>query len=123
MERATVLDIVDGDTLDVLLGGVEERVRIFGIDTAERGEPCFREAGDRLTALAGDEVALLPDVRNRDRSGRLLRYVYTPAGLSIDALLIAEGLALAWTQDGALRDPLVALEAQARNERAGCLWR
>ena len=123
MERATVLDIVDGDTFDVLLAGVEERVRIFGIDTAERGEPCFREASERLRALAGGEVRLVPDVRKRDRNGRLLRYVYTPDGRSVDATLIEEGLAHAWTDDGALRDPLVVLEDQARLAGRGCLWR
>ena len=122
MERALVLDIIDGDTLDVEIDGHEERVRIFGIDTAERGERCFAEASSRLADLAADEIRLAADARERDSYGRLLRYVYTPAGLSIDATLIAEGLAYAWTRDGALRDPLVALEATARIERRGCLW-
>jgi micrococcal nuclease len=123
MERAVVVGVVDGDTIDVALGGVEERVRVFGIDTPERGEPCFGEATERMRALAGDEVRMAADARNRDRNGRLLRYVYTTGGLSIDAVLIAEGYALAWTRDGALRDPLVALEALARGSRTGCLWR
>ncbi len=123
MERARVLDIIDGDTLDVEIDGREERVRIFGIDTAERGERCYAEASSRLQALAGDEIRLTADARNRDRNDRLLRYVYTPMGLSIDAILIAEGLAYAWTRDGALRDGLVALESTAHAEGRGCLWR
>lgn len=123
MERATVVRIVDGDTLRVLIDGREEVVRVFGIDTAERGEECFAEASSRLEQLAGTEVLLLPDRRDRDQYGRLLRYVYAGDGISIDALLIAEGLAYAWTRDGALRDPLVALESVARDEGAGCLWR
>lgn len=118
-----MLDIIDGDTLDVEIDGHEERVRIFGIDTAERGERCFAEASSRLADLAANEIRLAADARERDSYGRLLRYVYTPAGLSIDATLIAEGLAYAWTRDGALRDPLVTLEATARIERRGCLWR
>jgi micrococcal nuclease len=123
MERGRVLDIIDGDTLDVEIDGREERVRIFGIDTAERGERCYAEASTRLADLAADEVRLAADARDRDRNGRLLRYVYTPAGLSVDAMLVAEGIAYAWTRDGALRDALVALEAAARIERRGCLWR
>jgi endonuclease YncB( thermonuclease family) len=122
MERGLVVKIIDGDTLDVTIGGRPERVRIFGIDTAERGEMCFAEASDRLRSLAGAEVRLLPDARERDRNGRLLRYVYTPAGTSVDAVMIAEGLAHAWTRDGALRDPLVALEASANVDGRGCLW-
>ncbi len=98
-------------------------MRLFGVDTPERGEPCYGEATDRLRRLAGDEVRMRPDVRNRDRNGRLLRYVFTRGGLSVDATLVDEGLALAWTKDGLARDALVALEASARSRGEGCLWR
>jgi micrococcal nuclease len=122
MEAATVVKIIDGDTLDVTLAGRTERVRIFGIDTPERGDRCFREATALLASLAGQEVRMLPDIRKVDRNGRLLRYVYQRGGLSIDAEMVAAGAAHAWTRDGALRDPLVALEAAARDSRIGCLW-
>ena len=122
MEPAAVLRIVDGDTLDVLVGGSEERVRIFGIDTPERGDRCFGEASDALAVLAGAEVRMVRDARNRDSSGRLLRYLYRPDGLSIDATIIAAGLATAWTRDGVLRDQLVRVEAEARLAGTGCLW-
>jgi micrococcal nuclease len=122
METAIVVDIIDGDTLDVLLDGREERVRIFGIDTPERGDRCFREASDLLESLAGEEIRMQTDARTVDSNGRLLRYVYQPGGLSIDAVMIAAGAAHAWTRDGALRNDLVALEAEARDRRSGCLW-
>ena len=42
--------VIDGDTF--VSGrnrdGSESRVRLFGVDTPERGEPCFEEAADRL---------------------------------------------------------------------------
>lgn len=57
-----------------------------------------------------------------DRYGRLLRYVYTESGQSIDEALIREGLAVAWTRDGQHRDYLVDLERGARAADAGCLW-
>ena len=38
--------------------------------------------------------------RDTDRYGRLLYYVYTENGASIDATLIREGLARVWTRDG-----------------------
>ena len=57
-----------------------------------------------------------------DRYGRLLRYVYTESGQSIDEALIREGLAVAWTRDGQHRDHLVGLDREARAEGAGCLW-
>ena len=68
--------------------------------------------------------ALLPEdgPRLTDTYGRRLAYAYTFDGLSIDVLLIGEGLAKAWTRDGQHRDTLVNLEQSARENRAGCLW-
>jgi endonuclease YncB( thermonuclease family) len=122
LEEAELLGIIDGDTIDVRIGGREERVRYYGVDTTERGEDCFGEATDRNEALAGDTVLLLPDARERDRYDRLLRYAFTADGRSIEALLIAEGLGYAWREDGAYRDALVALEGQAEQAGVGCLW-
>ena len=122
LERAEVEEIIDGDTIDVRMGGRGERVRYYGIDTPERGDRCFSEASARNEALAGDTVLLLPDARERDRYGRLLRYVFDEQGRSIDAQLIAEGLARAWLDDGAYRDQLIALEGRAAADGVGCLW-
>jgi micrococcal nuclease len=123
MQRARVVDVVDGDTFDVEIDGVEQRVRFYGIDTSERGEPCFHEATERVTTLLDAEVRLAPDARDSDRFDRLLRYVYTPTGASIDAHMVAAGLAEAWRADGAYRDGLIAIENYAKSERTGCLWR
>lgn len=122
LERAQVVHIVDGDTIDVELDGQTERVRYYGIDTPERGEACYDEASARNESLAGETVLLLPDARERDRFGRLLRYVFAEDSASIDAQLIAEGYAHAWTEDGAYRDQLIALEADTEASNVGCLW-
>jgi len=114
--------VIDGDTLDVQALSTLLRVRVFGIDTPERGERCAEAATTRLTALTVGGVQLLADERLRDSVGRELRYLFTPAGLSIDAVMIEEGLAHAWREDGALRDVLVATEDGARSARRGCLW-
>ena len=60
--------------------------------------------------------------RSGDRFGRLLYYVYTDAGDSIDETLVGEGLAVAWTRDGQHRDYLVSVEQEARRDAVGCLW-
>lgn len=117
-----VVRIVDGDTLDVRSAQTEIRVRLYGVDTPERGERCFREASDRLAALAGEQVQLLPDERLTDRFGRELRYVYAADGTLIDEQLVAEGYGLAWTDDGRLREQIMATEAEARAAGRGCLW-
>lgn len=118
-----VRDVLDGDTLDVDAASTRLRVRLFGVDAPEVGERCAAEATDRLRALAGDTVLLRADLRQQDRFGRELRYVYTVDGGSIDATLVAEGLAVAWRADGAFRDTLITIEEEARASGTGCLWR
>lgn len=114
--------IIDGDTLDVRSASTTLRVRLYGIDAPERDEACAAEATSRLTALAGERVQLLPDVRLQDAFGRELRYVYALDGTSIDETIVREGLALAWRDDGSMRDALVAEEEEARAAERGCLW-
>jgi len=122
LEEADVVEVIDGDTIDVRAAGREERVRYYGVDTPERGDRCYGEATDRNEVLVGDHVLLLPDARERDRSGRLLRYVFTEGGVSVEARLIAEGLGRAWPEDGTYRDELLALESEVRAIGVGCLW-
>lgn len=114
----TVSRIIDGDTFDSSAG----RVRLFGVDAPERGEKCFGEATDRLRELAGRAVRVENGPRAADGYNRLLYYVYTGYGDSIDEALVREGLAEAWTRDGQHRDYLVDLEREAMAEGVGCLW-
>ena len=89
--------VIDGDTIEVQLDGKRETVRYYGIDTPERQEPCYEEAKKRNEELADRHVLLMADARDRDSGGRLLRYIFTLDGYSIDAALVAEGFAHAWT--------------------------
>ena len=122
LQQVEVEDVVDGDTIDVLVGRRSVRIRYYGVDTPERGNVCFREAQDRNGLLAGSKIWLLPGPRDSDQFGRLLRYVFTAEGISIDATLVAEGLGVAWQSDGQYRDQIVELEAGARAAGRGCLW-
>ncbi len=63
-----------------VIDGEELRIRLYGVDSPEKGEPCFEEATDRLRELAGDEVRVELGPRSQDRYGRLLYYVYTQDG-------------------------------------------
>ncbi|MPZ48728.1 MAG: hypothetical protein GEU75_05340 [Dehalococcoidia bacterium] len=123
LKQAQVIEIVDGDTIEVNLEGTIRYVRYFGIDTPERGDRCYREAIDRNASLIGSRVLLLPDTRDQDDFGRLLRYIFLADGTSVDATLVAEGFAGAWRDDGRYRDQIIALEDQARTAARGCLWK
>ena len=122
LKEALVARTVDGDTLDILIDGVKHRVRLFGVDTPERGEPCYKEATERTRQLSGNVVRIEAGPRTEDRYGRLLFYLYTEGGESIDTKLIKEGLGTAWTRDGQHRSGLIEAEIEARRNGSGCLW-
>ena len=109
--------VIDGDTFDSSAG----RVRLYGVDTPERNERCYAAASRRLSRLARNEVRVESGARSR-YGNRLLFYVYTRSGESIEERLIQEGLAQAWTRDGQHRDILVGLEQSTRLSETGCLW-
>ncbi len=123
LEQATVEKVIDGDTIDVLIDGKQQRVRYYGIDAPEEGEKCYQEATERNRELVGTTVRLEADARNEDEYGRLLRYVFTNDGASVDAALVSEGLAEAWRDDGRYLNRLTILETDARQRGTGCLWR
>lgn len=103
--RATLVRVIDGDTIAVRFDdGTTETVRYIGIDTPETvapGRP-VQAFGPEASArnkelLVGGEVFLERDISERDRFGRLLRYVYTlnadGALLFVNAALVRAGLA------------------------------
>ena len=96
-QSSTVSRIIDGDTIEVTDGfGRTEKVRLIGIDTPERGEYGYDESGDRLSQLIlNAEVQLVTGgTDDRDRNGRLLRYVDI-GDLDAGRILIEEGFAIA----------------------------
>jgi len=120
--QAQVLAVIDGDTIEVELEGPAP-VRYYGSDAPERGDACAAEATQRNRQLVETKtVFLLPDARDKDEGGRLLRYVFTEEGLLLDALLISEGLATAWREDGTYQGELVNIEQSAAANGVGCLW-
>jgi micrococcal nuclease len=129
---AVVEQVVDGDTIDVAIGGRHERVRLLGIDTPEvhvdGGMPeCFgAEAAEHTAALlpAGTRVRLERDVVGRDHYGRLLAHVYRLAdGLLVNAELLRRGYARTLTiaPNRALAERYVAATIAAEAEGLG-LW-
>jgi micrococcal nuclease len=77
---ATVVRVIDGDTVVVHIDGKDEHVRLIGIDTPETVDPdkpvmCYgAEASGETKSLlpAGTVVRLVRDIEARDAYGRLL---------------------------------------------------
>jgi micrococcal nuclease len=94
------------------------------MDTPERGDPFGSEAASANAALVeGQIVTLVRDVSNRDRFGRLLRYVFLADGTMVNAELVRQGYAQVATYppDVLYTDLFLALQRQARDAGAG-LW-
>ncbi len=121
-ELATVLEVLDGDTIDVALDGETYRVRYIGVNTPERDEVCFDEARAANTLLVGGQrVRMLGDISETDQYGRLLRYVYV-GDLFVNAKLVELGMAeaRAYPPDVAFEAFFEGLEQQARDQGIGC---
>ncbi len=105
---AIVSRVIDGDTVKVFLNNETVTVRLIGIDTPEIDEKraqieCFGlEASERAKILlTGKNIYLEPDESqlDKDRYGRLLRYIWLDDGTNINEKMIAEGYAYEYTYD------------------------
>lgn len=120
----TVSEVIDGDTIRVTGRGSEEAVRLIGINAPETGECWADEASAALTGLLHEgRVHLERDVSDRDRFGRWLRYVGTPASEDVGGLLVAAGHAIARAYPPDTARDSTYREAQRAAQEAGLgLW-
>lgn len=122
MQFGQVVQVIDGDTIRVEIEGEIFRVRYIGINTPERGEPCYQSATDaNATYVEGQHVRLVWDESNTDRHGRLLRYIYVDEIL-VNAELVAGGWAesRAYQPDTRLFEYMEELEKTAVAQNLGC---
>jgi micrococcal nuclease len=115
-QKGVVTEVVDGDTLRIrLVNGTSERVRLIGLDAAERGACFADQAAARARQLAlSKPVVLRGDATQatRDRYGRLLAYAWLPGGRDLGYQLVAGGFARVYVY----RDPFQRLSAYRNAE-------
>lgn len=123
--EAQVIEVVDGDTIRVSIGGQEYTVRYIGIDTPETSHPVVgqerlgedaAEANRQL--VEGQTVYLEYDVSPTDQYGRLLAYVYLADGHMVNEELVRLGYAAsqAYPPDTKHQDRLDAAQVGARSQ-------
>jgi micrococcal nuclease len=97
-----MLRVVDGDTIDVTIGGQPERVRLIGIDTPETKKEntpvqCYGPEATTFTESllpTHAHLHLERDVVARDDYGRMLAYVYVADdGSFVNLKIIRQGYA------------------------------
>ena len=132
---ATVTHVTDGDTIEVRFDdGAVERVRLLLIDTPETKRPdtpvqCYGPEASEWLARAlprGIRVWLEPDVEDRDRYGRLLRYVWLEEDgepYLVNESIVRNGLGVRTIYPPNVQyvDEIGAAQTAARNDGKG-LW-
>ena len=123
---------VDGDTIAVNMNGSVETVRFIGVDTPETHRPntpvqCYGpEAAANTKRLISQfgKVRLQADPldTNRDRYGRLLRYVYLPDGTLLDEKIIQEGYGFAYLDFPFAKKARFAADEKAAQAAKKGLW-
>jgi micrococcal nuclease len=101
-----VIGISDGDTFIIDMEGTKDKVRLIGVDTPEKNDErkpkqCYSQEASEFTKqkVLDKWVSLVADPKsdNRDKYGRLLRYVYISGegDLSLNYQLIINGYGFA----------------------------
>lgn len=137
---ATLSKHIDGDTFVVEVDGIQETVRLIGIDTPEKDGPYtseepFGQEASNFTAQTlpiGTTIYLQTDESNRDSHGRLLRYVWLSQADNrsdpdviqnqmLNAILLTKGFAEAKTYepDVAYQKVFDSLEQEAKANKLG----
>lgn len=129
-EKSKVTNVVDGDTLDVMINNKEERIRLLLVDTPETKHPSkpvqpFGPEASQFTkdTLEGKEVTVELDVSERDKYGRLLAYVWID-GKMFNKMLLEKGLArvaYVYAPNTKYVDQFYEIQKKAQKEGVG-IW-
>lgn len=99
--EAKVIDVIDGDTIIVLMDGMTETVRYLGVDAPEmkarNPEPGRKARTWNREQVGGKTVRLYVGSRDRDDFDRLLRLVIVD-DLFVNSAMIREGLATSFNR-------------------------
>ncbi|MCE5322105.1 thermonuclease family protein [bacterium] len=117
---ATVLRVLDGDTIEVQHGQAVEHIRLFGIDCPEKNQEFGPEATKATTELAaGKRVSIEP--ASRDRDNRVVAVVILPDKINLNQKLVAMGMAWWWKEYAPKSTQLPKNQSEAKAAKLG-LW-
>lgn len=140
--NATLIEVVDGDTIDISTEGREDTVRLLGVDTPEthssnkpeefgledttENRACLEINGEEAAEYlernldTSIRVETDPSADRRGGYGRLLAYVYN-SNTSINKQLLEKGLARVYTGKFSREKEYIQIEKEAKEKEKG-LW-
>jgi micrococcal nuclease len=119
---AKVVSVTDGDTIKVYNAEQGQvKVRLYGIDTPEKGQPYGKAAGKHLASLIAGATVEVESVA-KDRYGRTVGIVWG-SGTNINQEMVKAGYAWVYSRycDKPFCEYWLALESEARQDKKG-LW-
>ena len=124
--QVSVTKVIDGDTVDVLVNGQKDTIRLIGINSPETGECFNREATDKAKEiLISKSIILEADFSqdNKDKYNRLLRYIILSDGTNFGEFMIKNGFAKEYTYKTAYKYQSLYKKAQeeAKSGKRG-IW-
>lgn len=118
--------IIDGDTIEITLpDGQKQKVRLIGIDCAEKGESewYFKSSSYTMKNLLNKRISILPGEKGHDGFGRLLGYVWVN-GRFFNDMIVREGYAKVYTKykfNQEYKDKLLQAQRAAKKYKRG-MW-
>jgi len=119
--------IADGDSIEAVIRGTRQQIRLIGIDAPELGQrPWGKKAKkylEELVAASGWELGIEYDVEKRDQYNRVLAYLWTRDGRLISEEMLRSGLAVLYTFPPNVKyvDRMRAAQVIARENKTG-IW-
>ena len=116
-----VIGVADGDTITVLRGKRPQKIRLYGIDTPEKGQPYGQTARKYLASLIAGSIVDIETV-NTDRYGRTVGIV-TDGNRDINQEMVKAGYAWVYRRycDKPFCEYWISLESEAKADKKG-LW-
>lgn len=125
VQTGKVLDVIDGNTVKVLIKGIAYTVRYIGIDVPKYKPLAeyFGQESDFKNAeyVFAKQITLISDIQDKDDNGRLLRYVKV-GDIFVNYELVRQGFALASSASSACAQVYKTAEQTASQSKLG-LWK
>lgn len=118
-QTGKVVSVKDGDTIEMMINGKAVRIRLFGVDAPEKGQPFGEKARLYCADLCFNKTVRMVK-KNKDQYGRIVAEVYLPDGTSLNHRLVAAGFAWHYTQFSNSQE-LARAQEKAKLEKSG-LW-
>ena len=116
-----IIGVKDGDTVELLMNGKPQIVRLSNIDCPEKKQPFGNNAKQFVSDLCFEKMVKISTDGKKDRNKRLIAEIILPNGKNINKELVKNGLA--WHLKKYSKDVSYdILEKQARKLKLG-LWK